>query len=52
MDMEFTRRVALKRLALGTAGVALGGNLLAACGSDSASGGGGGDSEARSRSGS
>jgi urea transport system substrate-binding protein len=40
---DFTRRVALKRFALGGAGVALGGGLLSACGSDNGGGGRGDD---------
>jgi ABC-type branched-subunit amino acid transport system substrate-binding protein len=39
---DFTRRTALKRFAVGGAGVAFGGGLLAGCGSDSGGGGGGG----------
>jgi urea transport system substrate-binding protein len=39
---DFTRRVALKRFAIGGAGVALGGGLLSACGSDDGGGGRGG----------
>ncbi len=47
MTTDITRRVALKRLAIGGAGVALGGGLLSACGSDDGggSGGRGGDDE-------
>jgi ABC-type branched-subunit amino acid transport system substrate-binding protein len=42
MTTEFTRRGALKRFAIGGAGVAFGGGILGACGSENGSGRGGG----------